>query len=145
MKVSLLLLTTLDELNAHDFKRFQWSLTQQVLDEYKPILKSYIENTDRQDTVSKMIENYGEESALILAVEILRLMNHNNAADRLTKFAGGSIAAQPTPPTSSSSSFSGSTPAEEAIARALGKSVIVAPNIHGTSHGAAINLNINTK
>lgn len=139
MKASHFLLSILDELGAADFKRFRWNLTQQVLDGCKPILKGQLESADRQDTVSKMIENYGEDIALILAVEILRMMNHNNAADRLERFAGGSAAAQNSLPTSySSSSFSGLAPAEGA------KKIIVAPQIQGTQSGASVNVNINT-
>ncbi|TDH15780.1 hypothetical protein EPR50_G00012470 [Perca flavescens] len=148
MQVPLLILDTLDELGADEFKRFRWNLTQPVLDGCQPIRKGHLENADRQDTVSKMIDSYGEETAVKVAVEILKRMNHNNAAEKLKKtYPGGSTAAQtpsPTPPSSSSSSSSsGLTAADGATVCAQGRSVIVAPNITGTSSGVSINMNIN--
>ncbi|XP_078127005.1 uncharacterized protein LOC144531008 [Sander vitreus] len=147
MQVPLLILDTLDELGADDFKKFQWHLTQPVLDGCQPIRKGHLENADRQDTVSKMIDSYGEETAVKVTVEILKRMNHNNAAEKLNK-TGGSTAGQPPPPTppsssSSSSSSSGLTSTAGATVCAQGKSVIVAPNITGTSSGVSINMNIN--
>ncbi|KAA8595296.1 pyrin [Etheostoma spectabile] len=145
MQVPLLILNTLDELGADDFKRFWWNLTQPVLDGCQPIRKGHLENGDRQDIVSKMITSYGEETAVNVAVEILKRMNHNNAAEMLKKtYAGGSTAAQTppaTPPSSSSSSGLSSTAGATVCAQ--GRSVIVAPNITGTSSGVSINMNIN--
>ncbi|KAF1394715.1 hypothetical protein PFLUV_G00004030 [Perca fluviatilis] len=147
MQVPLLILDTLDELGADEFKRFRWNLTQPVLDGFEPIRKGHLENADRQDTVSKMIDRYGEETAVKVAVEILKRMNHNNAAEKLKKtYAGESTDAQtpsPTPPSSSSSS-SGLISANGATVCAQGRSVIVAPNIIGpSSGGVSINMNIN--
>ncbi|XP_042340575.1 pyrin-like [Plectropomus leopardus] len=150
MQVPLLILNTLDELGVDEFKRFRWNLTQPVLDGCQPIRKAYLENADRQDTVSRMIDCYGEETAVNMTAEILKRMNHNNAAEKLkSAFEGGSKAAKPppSPPPSSSSSSSSSelTPAAGASVCAQGRSVIVAPNIAGTSSGVSINMNINTK
>ncbi|XP_033479559.1 pyrin domain-containing protein 1-like [Epinephelus lanceolatus] len=152
MQVPLLILDTLDGLGTDDFKRFRWNLTQPVLDGCQPIRKGHLENADKQDTVSRMIDSYGEETAVNITVEILRRMNHNNAAQKLKQAyaggsTGGSTAAQnthATPPSSSSSSL-GLTPAAGASVCAQGKSVIVAPNISGTSSGVSINMNINTQ
>lgn len=92
MQVPRLILDTLDELGAAEFKRFLWSLTQPVLDGCQPIRKGFLESADRQDTVNKMIESYGEESAVNVTVKILRMMNNNNAAEKLKKtYAGGSF------------------------------------------------------
>ncbi|XP_051240842.1 caspase b-like [Dicentrarchus labrax] len=144
MQVSLLILDTLDELGADEFKRFRWNLTQEVLAGCQPIRKGHLENADRQDTVSKMIDSYGEESAVNVTVEILKRMNHNNAAEKLKRtYSGGSTAAHNPTPTPSSSSL-GLTPAAGANVCAQGKSVIVAPNIAGTN-GVSINMNINTQ
>ncbi|XP_049427233.1 caspase b-like isoform X1 [Epinephelus fuscoguttatus] len=153
MQVPLLILDTLDELGTDDFKRFRWNLTQPVLDGCQPIRKGHLENADKQDTVSRMIDSYGEETAVNITVEILRRMNHNNAAQKLKQAyaggsTGGSTAAQnthATPPSSSSSSSLGLTPAAGASVCAQGKSVIVAPSISGTSSGVSFNMNINTK
>ncbi|XP_073332623.1 caspase b-like [Pagrus major] len=152
MAVSQLILDTLDELGADEFKRFRWYLTQSVLDDCQPIRKGHLENADRPDTVNKMIDSYSEDMAVNVTAEILKRMNHNNAAEKLKRaYAGGkdggSAAApcnpppgqQPPPPSS------GLTPAAGASVCAQGKSVIIAPNIHGTSSGVSINMNINTQ
>lgn len=90
MQASLLLLDTLDELGTNDFKRFLWNLTQPVLDECPPIRKGHLENADRQDAVSKMIDSYGEEMAVSVTAEILKRMNNNNAAEKLKRaYASG--------------------------------------------------------
>lgn len=91
MQVSLLIVDTLDELGTEEFKRFRWNLTQQVLAGCEPIRKGYIENADRQDTVSKMIESYGEEMAVNVTAEILKRMNHNNTALKLKKAYAGRV------------------------------------------------------
>ncbi|XP_049900340.1 pyrin-like isoform X4 [Epinephelus moara] len=159
MQVPLLILDTLDELGTDDFKRFRWNLTQPVLDGCQPIRKGHLENADKQDTISRMIDSYGEQTAVNITVEILRRMNYNNAAQKLKQaYAGGSTGGNlagaataqnthATPPSSSSSSSSslGLTPAAGASVCAQGKSVIVAPNISGTSSGVSINMNINTQ
>ncbi|XP_031734214.1 NACHT, LRR and PYD domains-containing protein 3-like isoform X1 [Anarrhichthys ocellatus] len=83
MEVPRLILDSLDQLGADDFKRFWWNLTQPVLDGCRPIPKSCLENKDRPDTVSRMIDSYGEESAVNVTVEILKRMNLNNEAEKL--------------------------------------------------------------
>ncbi|KAM8772895.1 uncharacterized protein AB9X84_012654 isoform 1-T1 [Acanthopagrus schlegelii] len=148
MQAPLLLLDTLDELGADEFKRFLWNLSQPVLDGCQPIRRGHLVNADRQDAVSKMIDSYGEEMAVSVTAEILKRMNNNNAAEKLKKaYAGGkdggSTAAPPS--SSSSSSSSGLTLPAGASLCAQGKSVIIAPNIHGTSSGVSINMNLNTQ
>ncbi|KAK9514422.1 hypothetical protein VZT92_027890 [Zoarces viviparus] len=142
MKVPHLILDSLDQLGADDFKRFQWNLTEPVLDGCWPIPKSRLENKDRPDTVSSMMDSYGEESAVNVTVEILKRMNLNNEAEKLQNSLP---AAQNPPPTpSSSSSSSGWTPAAGATVSAQHGSVIVAPSITGSSAGS-VNININTQ
>ncbi|KAK9540958.1 hypothetical protein VZT92_003373 [Zoarces viviparus] len=83
MEVPRLILDSLDQLGADDFKRFRWNLTQPVLDGCRPIPKSCLENKDRPDTVSRMMDSYGKESAVNVTVEILKRMNLNNEAQKL--------------------------------------------------------------
>ncbi|XP_068558771.1 NACHT, LRR and PYD domains-containing protein 3-like [Cebidichthys violaceus] len=83
MQVPRLILDSLDELGADDFKRFRWNLTQPVLDGCRPIPKSCLEKEDRPDVVGRMISSYGEESAVKVTVEILKRMNLNNEAEKL--------------------------------------------------------------
>ncbi|XP_042252259.1 caspase b-like [Thunnus maccoyii] len=143
MQVPQLILDTLDELCANDFKRFLWNLTQPVLDGCQPLRKGHLENADRQDTMGKMIDSYGEESAVNITIQILKRINHNNAAEKLKKeYAGGSTAGQP--PSSASSSSGVAPPAGSSVC-AQGRSVIVAPHIDGSSAGVSINMNINTQ
>lgn len=89
MQVPTLLIDTLDGLSNSEFKRFHWNLTQQVLEGCKPFRKGQLENAEREDTVTKMIESYGEESAVYVTAEILKRINHNNAADKLKKAYAG--------------------------------------------------------
>ncbi|XP_068574307.1 NACHT, LRR and PYD domains-containing protein 3-like, partial [Cebidichthys violaceus] len=104
MQVPRLILDSLDELGADDFKRFRWNLTQPVLDGCRPIPKSCLENEDRPDVVGRMISSYGEESAVKVTVEIMKRMNLNNEAEKLQNTGpAGSPAAQNPPPTPSSS------------------------------------------
>ncbi|XP_034543282.1 uncharacterized protein LOC117815586 [Notolabrus celidotus] len=129
MQAAPLILDTLDELGADEFKRFRWNLSQPVLNGCQPIRKGLLESADRQDTVGKMIDSYGEEAAVNLAVDILKRMNHNNTAEKLRRaFSGGSTAVQAPPP----------------LTCYPAGSIFVAPNIQGTSAGT-INMNINTK
>ncbi|XP_075941440.1 NACHT, LRR and PYD domains-containing protein 3-like [Anarhichas minor] len=140
MQVPRLILDSLDQLGADDFKRFQWNLTQPVLDGCRPIPKSCLENKDRPDVVSRMIDSYGEESAVNVTVEILKRMNLNNEAEKLQN---ARPAAQPPPPTPPSSS-SGLTPPAGATNCAQDRSAIVASNIT-VSAGGIVNMTINTQ
>ncbi|CAK6972985.1 caspase b-like [Scomber scombrus] len=85
MQVPQLLLRTLDDLVDSDFKTFNWYLTSCSSKSYAPIPKSRLENAARRDTVSEMIQNYGEESAVNITVEILKNINNNFAAEKLKK------------------------------------------------------------
>ncbi|KAK9536068.1 hypothetical protein VZT92_005881 [Zoarces viviparus] len=144
MQVPRLILDSLDELGADDFKRFCWNLTQPVVDGCRPIPTSCLENKDRPDVVSRMIDSYGEESAVNVTVEILKRMNLNNEAEKLQNARpAGSTAAQNPPPTPSSSSVW--TPAAGATVSAQGGSVIVAPYIAGGGADVSLSININTQ
>uniref|UniRef100_A0A3Q2TNU4 Pyrin domain-containing protein n=1 Tax=Fundulus heteroclitus TaxID=8078 RepID=A0A3Q2TNU4_FUNHE len=76
-----LLFNHLEELLEEQFKRFRWSLTNQK--DGKAIPKSHLENADRMDTVSKMVENYREEGALEVTVSILKAQRMNDLAEKL--------------------------------------------------------------
>ncbi|KAM6941312.1 NACHT, LRR and PYD domains-containing protein 3-like isoform 2-T2 [Lycodopsis pacificus] len=117
MQVPRLLLDSLDQLGADDFKRFRWNLTQPVLDGCRPIPTSRLENKDRPDVVSRMTDSYGEEAAVNVTVEILKRMNLNNEAEKLQN-------ARPV--------------------CAQDRSVIVDPNIT-VGDGGIINMTINTQ
>lgn len=83
MLVKELLLDILDDLGSDDFQKFNWYLSLAVLENCQPIPKSRLENGRRTDTVNRMVESYRPEVAVNVAVEILRKMGNNLAADGL--------------------------------------------------------------
>uniref|UniRef100_A0AAY5ER91 NACHT, LRR and PYD domains-containing protein 12-like n=1 Tax=Electrophorus electricus TaxID=8005 RepID=A0AAY5ER91_ELEEL len=80
--ISKLLLDILEELKIEDLKKFQWHLSNSVEDD-KRIPKSHLENTDRLDTVDKMVQKYGPDGAVEITLDILKKMNHNQLAETL--------------------------------------------------------------
>lgn len=85
MLTSELLLNILEDMNKGDFETFQMYLTQKIFKDCRPVPKSYLEDASRTRTVTKMIENYGENLAVKITVEILRKQNLNNLADSLNE------------------------------------------------------------
>uniref|UniRef100_A0AAY5EIV3 B30.2/SPRY domain-containing protein n=1 Tax=Electrophorus electricus TaxID=8005 RepID=A0AAY5EIV3_ELEEL len=79
MSISKLLLDILEELKIEDLKKFQWHLINSVEDD-KRIPKSHLENTDRLDTVDKMVQKYGPNGAVEITLAILKKMNLNHLA-----------------------------------------------------------------
>ncbi|KAJ7987782.1 hypothetical protein DPEC_G00330080 [Dallia pectoralis] len=77
------LLSTLEELPGKDMKRFQWYLTQNIPDGFSQIPKCDLENADRQDTVDKMVNTYGQDGAVNISRDILMKMNWNDLANTL--------------------------------------------------------------
>ncbi|KAI9518887.1 hypothetical protein NQZ68_034011 [Dissostichus eleginoides] len=138
-----LLLWTLEDLGEDDFGTFKWYLDKENLDGVEPIPKSKLECASRTKTVSQMTRSYVEETAVKVAVEILRKMRNMNAAEKLTKkYAEMNRAALSS---SSSSAAAASPPAASppAAASMLAQdgSVIVAPRVSGSIH--TLNLTIN--
>ncbi|XP_044043709.1 pyrin-like [Siniperca chuatsi] len=134
MLVPQLLLETLEELLEDDFKQLKWYLSMTVVDSCRPIPKSHLEMASRRDTVSKMVESYGEESAVNITVEILKRMNANNAAVMLqNKYAEGKSA---THSTSSSAVAPPAAAAAPATMSAQQGSVIIAPTVAGGTSGS---------
>lgn len=83
MLASELLLNTLEDVSQDGFETFKWYLTQEVREDCRPIPKSHVEDATRTRTVTKMIENYSEDLAVKITVEILRRQRLNNLADKL--------------------------------------------------------------
>ncbi|XP_026215044.1 NACHT, LRR and PYD domains-containing protein 3-like [Anabas testudineus] len=139
MSVPGMLFKILEDLIDDDLKTFQWFLTLKppVLDNCKRIAKSQVVNLSREDTVSRIIESYGEASAVNLTIEILRKMNMNDAAEKLKKtYAEGNTAATQTSPSASA------PPTAPATISAQHGAVVIAPNITGSSTGS-VNITIN--
>uniref|UniRef100_A0A8K9VFX4 B30.2/SPRY domain-containing protein n=1 Tax=Oncorhynchus mykiss TaxID=8022 RepID=A0A8K9VFX4_ONCMY len=78
-----LLLATLEELVEAEFKTFKWHLTQDLVKGFPHIPVSQLENTDRLDTMKKMVETYGPEGTVKISLEILRKMSQNQLAKTL--------------------------------------------------------------
>lgn len=129
MLVPELLLDTMEDLIDSELKTFKWYLTIPILDSCSPIRKSHLETASRTETVSKMIESYGEESAVNITVEILKKMGFNNAAVKLKRMHAGGT----TPTTSSSAA---APPAAPAAMMAQQGSVIIAPTVTGGTSGS---------
>ncbi|XP_045082685.1 pyrin-like [Coregonus clupeaformis] len=83
LAVPVLLLTTLEEMNPHELKTFQCSLTSGLLPDCPPIPESQLENADRQDTVDQMVKTYGPERAVEITLRILRGMKRVDLAEKL--------------------------------------------------------------
>lgn len=73
-----LLLKSLEDLETDDIKGFQWRL-----ENLKHLPKSKMENADRYKTVDTMVDQFGQEEAVKITVEILRKINKNNQAEQL--------------------------------------------------------------
>ena len=90
MLVPQLLLETLEDLGDGALKKFKFFLGLKILNGCTQIARCHLESPHRHDTVSKMIDTYGEEMAVNMTVAILKMMKHNDAAEKLKeKHTGG--------------------------------------------------------
>uniref|UniRef100_A0A8K9UVX3 Pyrin domain-containing protein n=1 Tax=Oncorhynchus mykiss TaxID=8022 RepID=A0A8K9UVX3_ONCMY len=85
LSVPNLLLETLEKLSRVKLKRFQWHLTEDVLDKLPPIPESQLKNSDWQDTVDQIMQTYGPEKAVEITVVVLRLLYRNDLAEVLER------------------------------------------------------------
>ncbi|KAL6463514.1 hypothetical protein MHYP_G00279050 [Metynnis hypsauchen] len=80
------LLNTLEDLVEEDLKRFQWHLINTVEGSTK-IPKARLKNTNRQETVDKMVARLGKCKAVEVTLDVLKNMNQNQLAEELgTKY-----------------------------------------------------------
>ncbi|KAG7460273.1 hypothetical protein MATL_G00219550 [Megalops atlanticus] len=86
-----LLVSILDELLEDDLKRFRWNLSYNVPEGFETIPKGRVEKGKHvTETVTQMVEAYGEEGAVTVTLYALRKTNQNNLAQRLeTEHNGG--------------------------------------------------------
>uniref|UniRef100_A0A8C7ZYW5 Pyrin domain-containing protein n=1 Tax=Oryzias sinensis TaxID=183150 RepID=A0A8C7ZYW5_9TELE len=82
-----------DLLNGLHF-RFQWYLTEGVLQTFKSIPRSHLEHASRPETVTRIVERYGEDKAVEITIQILREIGNNNEAEKLMKAHSENIAEQ---------------------------------------------------
>uniref|UniRef100_A0A673Z3W7 Uncharacterized LOC115208500 n=1 Tax=Salmo trutta TaxID=8032 RepID=A0A673Z3W7_SALTR len=85
LSVPNLLLETLETLSTVKLKRFQWHLTEDVLDKLPPIPESQLKNSNWQDTVGQIMQIYGPEKAVEITVVVLRLLYRNDLAEVLER------------------------------------------------------------
>ncbi|KAF7644988.1 hypothetical protein LDENG_00212350 [Lucifuga dentata] len=90
-----------------------------------------------------MIDSYGEDLAVDFTVEILKMIHHNKAAQKLKETYKGGTAAEQNQASAPSTTSSVAGPPAGAAVCAQGRSVIVAPNISGDPSGVTINMKIN--
>uniref|UniRef100_A0A3P9HIV3 Pyrin domain-containing protein n=1 Tax=Oryzias latipes TaxID=8090 RepID=A0A3P9HIV3_ORYLA len=84
-----LLLESLEQLRTVDFEKFQWYLTEGVLQSFKSIPRSHLEHASRPETVTRIVERYGEDKAVEITIQILREIGNNNEAEKLMKAHSG--------------------------------------------------------
>ncbi|XP_049900336.1 uncharacterized protein LOC126390196 isoform X2 [Epinephelus moara] len=127
----------LEDLGDDDFETLKWYLSMDILEGCKPIPKSRLGKAPRTDTVSRMIESYGEESAVKVTVEILRKMGNINAAEKLKNRYAAPLAAPAAPPAAPvlPPAAPVASPAAPATMSAQHGSVIIAPTVSGSTAG----------
>lgn len=72
----------MEKLSRSDLKKFQWYLIKGV-EGFSSISEGQLEDADRLVTVDRMVQNYCDEGAVKITLEILRKMDQNNLADEL--------------------------------------------------------------
>ncbi|XP_051798280.1 NACHT, LRR and PYD domains-containing protein 3-like [Acanthochromis polyacanthus] len=71
-----ILLRTLEELGKEEFEKFKWFLNQEgVLEDFKSIPKSRLEEANRVNTVDQMVQIYGTTNAIKVTEKVLMKMN----------------------------------------------------------------------
>ncbi|XP_064815413.1 uncharacterized protein LOC135531206 isoform X3 [Oncorhynchus masou masou] len=85
LDIPALLLTTLEEMNSGELRRFQSYPTSGRICGFPPIPESQLKNTDRQNTVNQMVKRYGPEGAVGITLRILREMDLDDLAENLKR------------------------------------------------------------
>ncbi|XP_070296328.1 uncharacterized protein [Salvelinus sp. IW2-2015] len=85
LDVPALLLTTLEEMNPNELKRFQFCLTNGRMLGFPPIPESQLENSDSQDTVDQMVKRHGPEGAVKKTMRILMWLKLDDLAEKLER------------------------------------------------------------
>ncbi|KAK6300934.1 hypothetical protein J4Q44_G00290320 [Coregonus suidteri] len=83
LAVPVLLLTTLEEMNPNELRRFQSHLTRCQLFGFCLIPENQLEKADKQVTVDQMVKTYGPERAVEITLRILRGMKRVDLAEKL--------------------------------------------------------------
>ncbi|KAI4903957.1 hypothetical protein NFI96_000967 [Prochilodus magdalenae] len=78
-----LLLNCLEDLSKEDFKKFRRYLQDAILNEGNTIPTSHLENKERTDIASLIIEYHGEETALKTTICVLEKIPRNDLVENL--------------------------------------------------------------
>ncbi|TKS68591.1 NACHT, LRR and PYD domains-containing protein 3 [Collichthys lucidus] len=136
MQVPELLVETLEDLGDDDLKKFKWYLTLINEGGCKPIPNARLEKASREETVSRLIERYGENGAVKVTATALRKMSNNNAADMLERAYAAMGTATPSTSSTVAPPAAPAAPAAPATMMAQEGSVIFAPTISSGTSGA---------
>ncbi|KAG7486954.1 hypothetical protein JOB18_042957 [Solea senegalensis] len=148
MEVPQLLLKTLEDLDNEDFEKFKWYLSMEVLDGCKPIPKSRLAKASRIETVTRLRESYGDESAVRVTALVLKQMDFNNNAQELKNMYPGAFDGGEPEAAAAATASSASTPAAPAAPAAPVTmsadhgGIVVAPMVTGDNRGQ-VNITFN--
>ncbi|KTF82083.1 hypothetical protein cypCar_00042742 [Cyprinus carpio] len=80
----IVILDALQELLEDEFKEFKWHLSNSGTKD-NSIPRGKLENVNRHDLVTLMVQQYGGSDAGKIAVRVLKKINQNELADELKK------------------------------------------------------------
>lgn len=75
----------LEEMNDSRLSEFKWYLSQHKQNGCRPLQRSQLESGTRTDTVDQLVQTFGEDGALVVAVDILYRMGLNHLATKLAQ------------------------------------------------------------
>nr|XP_023659154.1 NLR family CARD domain-containing protein 3-like [Paramormyrops kingsleyae] len=83
--LAILLLHSLEELTEDELTKIKYNLIYLAYEKYQRIPRGQVEKLDRMGIADMMIRSYGEVDALNVIIHILKKMNLNDLAQRLSK------------------------------------------------------------
>ncbi|XP_039678961.1 NACHT, LRR and PYD domains-containing protein 12-like [Perca fluviatilis] len=83
------LFNTLENLKEDEFKTFKWYLQQDILEGYQSIKVAKLEDAERQDTVTLIVNTYQLHGALKVTKKVLEKINRNDLVQSLPDTSSG--------------------------------------------------------
>lgn len=84
-QIAKLLKDYLEELNDTMLAEFKWYMSQHTETGARPVQRSQLETSSRMETVDKLVQAFGGDGAVVIAVDILYRMRLNDLATRLSQ------------------------------------------------------------